>query len=148
MRAVPVDGVDVGVSVRANSPDLLTRIRRPRWGLSDDLGVTESPRASWRLQLLDPASGLGLGFSVLGGFVLRWRKAADGGVQPPGVEPVHVFGGGQLDGSQGLSQLLLLNQLGLVQADRGFHQRVPDGADRGVDPGLDQVGGKGKRGVL
>src|SRR5258708_30221177 len=45
----------------------------------------------------------------------------------------------------------LLDQLGLVQADRGFHQRVvqrvPDGADRGVDAGLDQVGGEGEAGV-
>ena len=73
-------------------------------------------------------------------------------MQPFVVEPVNVRRGGQLNVSQGLPGSFLLDQLGPVQADRRFHQgviqRVSDGADGGVDPGLDQVPGEHEAGVL
>jgi hypothetical protein len=44
------------------------------------------------------------------------------------------------------------DELGLVEADRGFHQcvvaGVADGADGGADPGFDQVRGEREAGVL
>ena len=66
---------------------------------------------------MGPASGWGLVLSVVGGFVLSWPNAADGGVQPPGAEPVHVPGSGQLDVRQGFPWAAFLDQLGLLQAD-------------------------------
>jgi hypothetical protein len=63
-----------------------------------------------------------------------------------------TYCGGQLDVSQGPPGFVLLDQLGLVQADRGFRQGVvegiPDDADRGVGPGLDQVGSEHESGAL
>lgn len=113
--------------------------------------VSESPRGSWRLQFWVQLCD-GLGLSVVGGFLFGWRHAADRGVQLPFVVPVDVAGGGQLYVGSGLPWPCFLDQLGLVRADRRLHQgvvqRVPDGADRGVDPGLDQVSGERETGLL
>lgn len=45
---------------------------------------------------------IGLGLSVVDGFVLGGRNAADVDMQPLVVEPVHVLSGGQLDVGQSL----------------------------------------------
>ncbi|MDF9868582.1 hypothetical protein OKW18_000720 [Streptomyces pratensis] len=59
------------------------------------------------------------------------------------VEPVDPFRGRELDAGQGAPGLAGLDQLGFVEADLGLHecvvQGVADGADRGIDAGLEEM---------
>lgn len=68
------------------------------------------------------------------------------------VEPVGPFRGGQFNVRQAVPGLAGLDQLRLVEADLGLHERVvrgvADGADRGVDAGVDKVRGERERCVL
>jgi hypothetical protein len=61
------------------------------------------------------------------------------------VEPVDPFRGGEFDVGEAVPGLEGLDHLRLVEADLGLHERVvqgiTDGADRGVDAGLEEVCG-------
>jgi len=76
------------------------------------------------------ASGAGsscrlrLSLNLVGGFVFSGRDMPDRGVEPGGVESFHVLGGGQLDLRQVLPRAAPADQLGPIQADLRFHQRV------------------------
>ena len=73
-------------------------------------------------------------------------------VDPLVVVPVDPLGGGQLDVGEASPRSTPLDQLGFLQTDGRFHERVvegiTDGADGGVDAGVDQVGGEAEAGEL
>lgn len=68
------------------------------------------------------------------------------------VEPVDPFRGGEFHVGQAVPGLAGFDQLGLAEADLGLHERVvqgvADGADRGVDAGLEEVRAERERRVL
>jgi hypothetical protein len=91
---------------------------------------------------------LGLVLSVIVGLVLVGRDASDRCMEALVVEPVDPFRGGEFDVREAVPRLAGLDQLRFVEADLGFHERVvqgvADGADRGVDAGVEEVRGEGE----
>jgi hypothetical protein len=75
--------------------------------------------------------------SVVAGLVLVGRDVSDRGVKTLVVEPVDPFRSAQFHVGEAVPGLTRFDQLSLVEADLGFHERVvqsiADGADRGVE---------------
>ena len=95
---------------------------------------------------VDSSGRLGLELSVVVGLVPVGRDVADRGVEALVVEPVDPFSSAEFDVGEAVPGLAQFDQLSLVEADLGFHERVvqsiADGADRGVDAGLGEVRGE------
>lgn len=85
--------------------------------------------------------------TVVGGFEFGGRDVPAFFVEPPVVEPVDVFEGGDLDLLGGVPGSAGLDQLGLEQADdrlgEGVVVGVADGPDRSADPGCGEPLGVG-----
>lgn len=90
--------------------------------------------------------------SVVVGLVLVGRDVPNSGMEALVVEPVDPFCGAELDVGQAVPGPAGLDQLRFEQADLGLHecvvQGVADGANRGGDAGLEQVGGEREGRVL
>lgn len=86
--------------------------------------------------------------SVVVGLALMGRDISSCCVEALVVEPVDPFRGGEFDVGEAVPGLAGLDQLHFVEADRGFHERVvqdvADGADRGVDAGVEGCSVKAK----
>ncbi len=74
-------------------------------------------------------------FSVVGGFELGWRDAADLVVNAAGVEPLDVAKQGELYALQTTPGLSQVQQFGLEQPDGRFGQGVVVGITRSADRG-------------
>lgn len=75
--------------------------------------------------------------------MLGGGQEADRGVKPGRVAPVDPLGGGALDVDQAGPRVAVeIDELSLLQLDRGFHEcsveRVADGADRTGDPRIER----------
>lgn len=87
---------------------------------------------------VDSSCRLGLVLSVVIGLVFVGRDVADRRVEAVLVEPVDPFRGGEFNVGETVPGPTGLDQLRLVEADLGFHERVvqgvADAADGGVVP--------------
>jgi hypothetical protein len=90
--------------------------------------------------------------SVVSLFGFGWCEVVAVLEGPAVVVPVDPFGGGDFEVVEALPRTPRLDQLGLVEPDHGFGQRVvvgrPDGSGRGLDPGSVEVLGIGDGEVL
>ena len=113
-----------------------------------ELGLLEPSWVSRRVGCLRDLRDGGSGCSVTVALLsLEGRAVPDRGVQAVDVVPVDPAGGLSFDSHPGgPGPGAGVDQLGLVEPDRGFHervvQRVTDGADRACDPGRDQLLGE------
>nr|WP_254707348.1 hypothetical protein [Streptomyces lunaelactis] len=113
---------------------------------SDSGQVPTDPQQPAGRHRVGSSGRLGLVLSVVVGLVLVGRDVADCSVDALIVEPVAPFRGDEFDIGQAVPGATRLDQLGFVEADVGFHegvvQGVPDRTDRGVDAGLEEMGGE------
>jgi hypothetical protein len=81
-----------------------------------------------------------------------WGEVVEVVVGPLGVEPLHPFGGGQLDLVDVAPGALPTDEFVLERPDgglgQGVVQRIADGADRRVHSFIDESLGERHRGVL
>lgn len=86
--------------------------------------------------------------SVAVGYVFVGRDVSDCAVEPVVVEPVGPFRGAEFDVGEAVPGPTGLDQLRFGEADLGLHERVvqgiTNGADRGVDAGLEEVRGEAR----
>src|SRR5690606_39616026 len=94
----------------------------------------EPPWIEWRL-CSGHLEGRGDGRTLftVARLVLDRREIVDRGMQPVRVEPADPLGGLPLDLGSAGPGLCPVDQLGLVETDRRFHQRVVEGVADAAD---------------